>query len=51
MIVLGIILFIVGFVANISILETIGVILAVIGVALYLLGSTGHAIGGRRHYW
>jgi hypothetical protein len=51
MIVLGIILFIVGFVAKISILETIGVILAVIGVALFLLGSTGHAIGGRRHYW
>jgi hypothetical protein len=51
MIVLGIILFIVGFVAHISILETLGVILAVIGVALYLLGSAGHAIGGRRHYW
>ena len=51
MIVLGIILFIVGFVAKISILETIGVILAVIGVALFLLGSTGPAIGGRRHYW
>jgi hypothetical protein len=51
MIVLGIILFIVGFVAKISLLETIGVILAIIGVALFLLGSTGHAIGGRRHYW
>jgi hypothetical protein len=51
MIVLGIILLIVGFVAKISILETLGVILAVIGVALFLLGSTGHAIGGRRHYW
>jgi hypothetical protein len=51
MIVLGIILFIVGFVAKISILETIGVILAVIGVVLFLLGRTGHAIGGRRHYW
>jgi hypothetical protein len=51
MIVLGIILLIVGFVAKISILETLGVVLAVIGVALFLLGSTGHAIGGRRHYW
>ena len=23
----------------------------VVGVVLYLLGSTGRAIGGRRHYW
>ena len=51
MIVLGIILIIVGFVAKISILTTIGIILALVGVALFVLGSMGHAIGGRRHYW
>jgi len=51
MIVLGVILLIVGFVAKIAILQILGVILAVGGVALFLLGSTGHAIGGRRHYW
>ncbi|CAM5290407.1 DUF6131 family protein [Streptomyces xanthochromogenes] len=51
MIVLGIILLVVGFVAGISILWTIGIILLVIGAILWLLGSVGHAVGGRRHYW
>jgi uncharacterized membrane protein HdeD (DUF308 family) len=51
MIVLGIILIIVGVVAHISILTTLGIILAVVGVALFVLGSMGHAVGGRRHYW
>ena len=51
MIVLGVILIIIGFVAKIAILQTLGVILAVIGVALYVLGSMGRAVGGRRHYW
>ena len=51
MIVFGIILFVVGILAKIAILQTIGLVVAVIGVALWVLGSTGHAIGGRRHYW
>ncbi|MFG2721284.1 DUF6131 family protein [Streptomyces sp. NPDC048416] len=51
MIVLGVILLVVGFVAGISILWTIGVILLVIGVILWILGAVGHAVGGRRHYW
>lgn len=51
MIVLGIILLVVGFVAKIAILWTIGIILAVIGAVAVLLGSIGHAVGGRRHYW
>ncbi|MFF4186720.1 DUF6131 family protein [Streptomyces sp. NPDC001691] len=51
MIVLGIILLVVGYVAGISILWTIGIILLVIGAILWLLGSVGHAVGGRRHYW
>jgi hypothetical protein len=51
MIVLGIVLLIIGFIAKISILTTLGLILALVGVALYVLGSMGHAIGGRRHYW
>ncbi|MFF3980496.1 DUF6131 family protein [Streptomyces sp. NPDC001828] len=51
MIVLGSILLVVGFVAGISILWTIGIILLVIGAILWLLGSVGHAVGGRRHYW
>jgi uncharacterized membrane protein HdeD (DUF308 family) len=51
MIVLGVILLIVGFVTGISILWTIGIILLVVGAALWILGSMGHALAGRRHYW
>jgi len=51
MLVLGVILLIVGFVAKIAILWTIGIILVVIGAVLFLLGSMGRAVGGRRHYW
>jgi Family of unknown function (DUF6131) len=50
-IILGIILLIIGFVAKIAILWTIGIILVVIGAILFLLGSLGHAVGGRRHYF
>ena len=51
MIMLGVVLLIIGLVAKIPILDTIGVILIVIGAVLFLLGSTGRAIGGRRHYY
>jgi hypothetical protein len=49
--ILGVILLVIGLIANIGILTTIGIILLVIGAVLWLLGSTGRAIGGRRHYW
>jgi len=51
MIVLGLILLIIGFVAKIAILWTIGIIVLVIGLILALLGAVGHAVGGRRHYY
>ena len=51
LIILGIILLIVGFVAKIAILWTIGIVVLVIGLALVLLGMLGHAVGGRRHYF
>lgn len=51
MIILGIILVIVGYLVDIPILVTIGVILAVIGLVLMLLGASGRAIGGRRHWY
>jgi Family of unknown function (DUF6131) len=50
-IVLGIILLIIGFIVSIPILWTIGIVLLVAGLLLALLGSTGRAIGGRRHYF
>lgn len=50
MIVLGAILLILGFVLNIGLLWTIGIILLVIGALLYVLGASGRPVGGRR-YW
>jgi hypothetical protein len=51
MIVLGIILLLIGFVARIAILWTVGIIALIVGLVLLLLGSMGRAVGGRRHYW
>ena len=51
MIVLGVILLLIGFIANIAILWTVGIVLVVVGAVLFLLGSTGRAVGGRKHYW
>jgi Family of unknown function (DUF6131) len=50
MIVLGVILLILGWVLDISILWTIGLIILVIGIVFFVLGQLGHAVGGRR-YW
>jgi uncharacterized membrane protein HdeD (DUF308 family) len=51
MIILGIILLVIGFVAHISILWTIGIIVLVIGAILAIAGFAGREIGGRRHYY
>jgi len=51
MIILGLILLLIGALANISILWTIGIILVIIGVVLLVLGRLGHSFGGRAHYW
>jgi hypothetical protein len=51
MITLGILLLIVGIIAKIAILWTIGIVLLVIGLVLIVLGSAGRAVGGRRHYY
>ncbi|MYQ63325.1 hypothetical protein GTY92_07410 [Streptomyces sp. SID4950] len=51
MIALGVILLVVGFLTGISILWTIGIVLLVIGAVLWIMGSAGHAVAGRRHYW
>ena len=51
MIILGVILLIIGFVAKIAILWTIGIVVLLIGVVLAILWMAGHAVGGRRHYF
>jgi Family of unknown function (DUF6131) len=50
MIILGVVLLLIGILAGIPILTTIGVILLVIGAILFILGSMGRAVGGRK-YW
>jgi len=51
LIVLGVILLIIGFVAQIAIIWTIGIVVVVAGAVQALLGMAGHAVGGRRHYF
>lgn len=51
MIVLGVVLLIVGFIAKVAILWSIGIILLIVGLTLAVLGSMGRAVGGRRHYY
>ena len=51
MIILGIILLVIGFIAKIPILWTLGIIVLVIGAILALLGVAGREIGGRRHWY
>ena len=51
MIILGLILLLIGVLLSIPILYTLGVVLLIVGVVLMLLGRTGTAFAGRRHYW
>jgi len=51
MIILGIVLLVLGYLLHVSILWTLGIILLVVGAVLYLLGSVGRPLAGRRHYW
>lgn len=51
MIVLGIILLLIGWLASISILTWLGIILIVVGVVLMVMGRMGTAVGGRKHWY
>jgi hypothetical protein len=51
MIILGIVLVVVGLIAHLGLLTTLGVVLVVVGVVLAILGGTGRAVGGRAHWW
>lgn len=50
MLVLGLILLLIGYLTGISILYTLGGILAVVGAVFWLLGGIGRPVGGRK-YW
>ena len=51
MIIFGVILMLIGFLTGIAILWTIGLVVLIVGAILWLLGSMGRAVGGRRHYY
>jgi hypothetical protein len=50
-IVLGVVLLIIGFIAHVGIIWTLGIILIVIGAILAVLGTTGRQVGGRAHWY
>lgn len=51
MIIVGVGLLLIGLLAGIPLLVTIGLVLVVVGAVLWVLGALGHAVGGRNHYW
>lgn len=51
MIIFGVVLVVIGLLTGISILTIIGIILLVVGAVLFILGSSGRAVGGRKHWF
>ncbi len=51
MILIGLVLLLIGALASIPILWTLGIILVIVGVVLLILGRVGRPVGGRAHYW
>ena len=51
MIILGVLLLLIGFVAKVPILWTLGIVLLAVGAVLALMGAVGREVGGRRHYY
>ena len=51
MIVLGIILLIIGFIAAVHIIWILGIIAVVIGAVLAIAGFGGREIAGRKHWY
>jgi len=50
-IILGLILLVIGYVAGISLLYYIGGLLLIVGVVFLVLGRTGRAVGGRSNWF
>jgi hypothetical protein len=51
MIALGILLMVIGVIAGIGILWTLGIIVVIIGAVLALTGHRGHRLAGRSHWY
>lgn len=48
-IIIGLVLLLIGLLAGIAILWTVGLIVLVVGAILWILGAAGREVGGRRH--
>jgi len=46
-----VILALLGLLLSVPILWIIGLVLIVVGAVLWIAGSVGHEVGGRRHYY
>lgn len=51
MIVLGVVLLLIGFIAGLSILWVLGLIVLLVGAVLALTGHRGHQLAGRSHWY
>ncbi len=51
MIVAGLILLLIGFIAKVAIIWTIGIVVLVVGLILLLMGAMGREVGGRKHFF
>lgn len=51
MIVLGVVMLLIGFIAKVAILWTLGLVVVVIGAVLAIAGTAGRQVGGRRHWY
>jgi hypothetical protein len=51
MFVVGVILLALGIALGIPFIWAIGLVLAMVGSVLFVLGTLGQTVGGRRHYW
>ncbi len=51
MIILGVILALLGLLLSVPLLWVLGLVLIAVGVVLWIAGSMGREVGGRRHYY
>ena len=51
MIILGVILALLGFLLSVPVLWVLGLVLIAVGAVLWIAGSMGREVGGRRHYY
>jgi Zn-dependent membrane protease YugP len=51
MIIAGVIMLVAGLLIHLTFLLYIGIVVFAVGLVLRLMGSRGHAVAGRRHYF